>query len=69
MHARYVFKRLIARYPDLKSVVGLWANKRDITKLPLGDFRPAQVATSLAEAQKQIDQFIPQIIIDRSNAA
>jgi predicted PurR-regulated permease PerM/methylmalonyl-CoA mutase cobalamin-binding subunit len=69
VHARYVLKRLTARYSDLKAIVGLWVNKRDVTKQPLGDFRPAQVVTSLAEAQKYVDQFIPQIIIDRSNAA
>jgi methylmalonyl-CoA mutase cobalamin-binding subunit len=69
LHARYILKRLSARYPDLKAIVGLWVNKRDITKRPLADFSPAQVVSSLAQAQKQIDQLVPQIIITRSRSA
>jgi predicted PurR-regulated permease PerM/methylmalonyl-CoA mutase cobalamin-binding subunit len=66
LHVRYLIKRLAARYPDLKSVVGLWTRTRDAAKPSVSGFRAATVVTSLAEAQRRIDQLVPQIAIDQS---
>jgi predicted PurR-regulated permease PerM len=65
-NARYLLKRLAVRYPNLKSIVGLWTCTRDSAQKPRAEFGSAVIAISLAEAQMRIDQFIPQIAIDHS---
>lgn len=65
-HARYLVKRLAARYHDLKSVVGLWTRTGGADKPSVSTFKSGVVVTSLAEAQRRVDQFVPQIVIDRT---
>jgi hypothetical protein len=56
MHARYLCKRLRARFPELKIVIGLWGVQANSQKLrerlpsTCADF----MATTLAEAVTQI---------------
>jgi hypothetical protein len=68
-NARYLLKRLALRYPQLKPIVGLWTSTRDGGQKPRADFGSAVIATSLAEAQMRVDQFIPQIAIDHARTA
>jgi hypothetical protein len=54
MHARYLCKRIRARLPDVKLVVGLWDAKGDLTKATTRIGCGAIVVATLAEAQEQI---------------
>ena len=64
VHARYLVKRLSARHPELKVVVGLWTSTRESDKGRPGDFGAAQPVGTLAEAQGQLDQLTPQVLTD-----
>ncbi len=55
-HARYFCKRLRARFPDLKLVVGLWTIQADITKAKqrIGSSEHIHIVRTLAEAQEKL---------------
>jgi predicted PurR-regulated permease PerM len=57
-HARYLCKRVHARYPDVAMLVGVWSTKADPAKVKARITCVASVslAMSLAEAQAQIQQ-------------
>jgi hypothetical protein len=57
-HARYLCKRLHARYPEIDMVVGLWTAKGDIerAKHRIACAHGVFVVTTLDEAQHEIDQ-------------
>ena len=59
MHARYLCKRLRARLPEVKLVVGLWDAQGDLTKAKERIGCGAIVVATLAEAQEQIRLLIP----------
>ena len=54
MHARYLCKRLRARYPTVKLVVGLWDSIGDLTKAQDRIGCGATVVSTLADALKEI---------------
>lgn len=54
MHARYLCKRLRARLPEAKLVVGLWDPKGDLSKAQERIGCGAIVVATLADAQEQI---------------
>jgi hypothetical protein len=58
MHARYLCKRLRARFPELKIIVGLWGVRISAQKARerLPETCATHVATSLAEAADQISR-------------
>lgn len=57
IHARYLLKRLAAIHPMLRVVVGLWTGMREGEKMKPVQSGQAAPATSLDEAQNQLDQF------------
>jgi predicted PurR-regulated permease PerM len=65
VHARYLCKRLLARFPDISIVVGLWHTKAPLDKarerIACGD--SVSLVTSLAEAQEQIRRLIQPLVI------
>ena len=64
MHARYVLKKLFARFPDLKVVLGLWTSARQMKRTGPCDIGSLKPATTLAQAQEQLDQLVHQILIE-----
>jgi hypothetical protein len=59
-HARYICKRVHARDPDEKILVGLWTYQGNISNARdrIGCAALVQIVTTLAETQEQIDQII-----------
>ena len=57
-HARYLCKRIHARYPDIDMVVGLWTAKGDIKKAKdrIACAGSVTLVTTLAQAEHEIDQ-------------
>jgi CheY-like chemotaxis protein len=56
MHARYLVKRLSARYPQLKVVVGLWADAQEAHKAQVSVAGTVKAVTTFDEAQDQLDE-------------
>jgi predicted PurR-regulated permease PerM len=65
IHARYLLKRLASVHPMLRIVVGLWMATRESDKVKVAQAGQVAPATSLDEAQNQLDQFA---LLVRSNA-
>lgn len=63
--ARYLGKRLCDKYPQLKIAVGLWTLVADLAKVKsrLAFITTGQIATTLAEAQEQIDRLARSLMI------
>jgi predicted PurR-regulated permease PerM len=59
MHARYLCKRLRARLPTVKLVVGLWDAQGDLTKATERIGCGARVVSTLSAAQEQISLMKP----------
>lgn len=57
MHARHLCKRLRSNLPDVKIFVGLWHAQGDLIKLQELIGFGSTVVTTLADAQRQIQQF------------
>jgi len=57
-HARYLCKRITARFPDMNTVVGLWLAKGDLKRAGhrIACAETVPLVTTLAQAQDQIDQ-------------
>jgi len=67
LHARYLVKRLCARYSDINLVVGLWTEPSgDGGRTEWGDSLPHPPATSLATAQDQLDQLAQVILVQNA---
>ena len=63
-HSRYLCKRLLARYPDARMLVGLWTAKdleRLKSRLSVGE--AVQVAGTLGEALHQIHQLVQDVLL------
>jgi len=60
-HTRYVCRKLLARYPDIRIVVGRWGLKERVeeTVAQLRDVGATSVGTTLAETSNQIDTWLP----------
>jgi predicted PurR-regulated permease PerM len=70
-HARYLCKRLHAKFPDLPTLVGLWTSKADPRKSldRLSCVGPAQLVTSIGAAIADIHQLIQPLLIQRAAVA
>jgi hypothetical protein len=57
-HSRYLVKRLLLRFPEMPTLVGLWTEKGDPdrAKARISPGRPVPIATTLAEAVHELDQ-------------
>ena len=64
-HSRYLCKRLHARFPDLKMVVGLWTTKVDLKKAKdrVACSDSVQMASKLREAMGHIGQLVQPFIV------
>jgi predicted PurR-regulated permease PerM len=64
-HARYLCKRLHARFPDLSMVVGLWTTKVDLKKAKdrVACSDSVQMASKLRQAMEQIGQLVQPVIV------
>ena len=64
-HARYLCKRIHARFADINMVVGVWSTRADPqkVKLRIGCTPTVQIVTTLAQAQEQIDQMARQFTV------
>ena len=60
-HARYVVKRLRARFPDVCIIVGRWGCKDDLAEdpAPLVSAGADRVATTLAATRDQVEELLP----------
>ena len=69
-HARYFCKRLRARSPDLKIVVGRWGLKDnvEINRLQLQDAGADRMVTNLLETRKQLDDWAPALAFKTARA-
>jgi hypothetical protein len=63
-HARYLCKRVHARYPDMNMLVGIWTLKTDPdrAKRRIACSDTVHIVTNLAEAQQQLDQLAQSFI-------
>lgn len=70
-HARYLCKRIHARFPEIGLIVGLWTVKGDLEKARrrIACAEAVGIATTLAQAQHEIDQMAQPIIVRRTNEA
>jgi hypothetical protein len=68
-HARYLCKRIHARFPDTHMVVGLWTARGDIrrAKMRIACAENVPVVTSLAQAEHEIDQLAQPILVRESS--
>ncbi|HET6252163.1 MAG TPA: AI-2E family transporter [Tepidisphaeraceae bacterium] len=64
-HARYLCKRLHARYPDIGLLVGLWTMKGDLTKAKarIACSQSVRLITTLRQAHDQIEQLAHPLVI------
>ena len=67
-HARYLCKRLHARWAEMPMLVGLWNAKGDLAraKQRIGCSEKVRVVTTLAEAQDQIEQLAHPLVVNAS---
>jgi predicted PurR-regulated permease PerM len=70
-HARYLCKRLRARYPDVKILVGRWGLKGDgeSNREELREAGADLVATTLAETRDQLSTWLPILGGEQARAA
>jgi predicted PurR-regulated permease PerM len=62
LHARYLFKLVRSRHPDLQVIVGLWTNDKKMGF----EFQNIPIATTLNGLQDQIDQITPMILLAKT---
>jgi hypothetical protein len=69
-HSRYLCKRLYGRFPELRTVVGLWTSKADPKKslARLSCDAPVRLVTSLAGAMAEIQQMVRPMLLQRAIA-
>jgi predicted PurR-regulated permease PerM len=67
--ARYLTKRLRARFPELSLIVGLWTYKTDLDRARRRIARDdsVKIVTTLADAQEQIDQRAQHVTLQSSS--
>jgi predicted PurR-regulated permease PerM len=70
-HARYLCKRLRARFADVKILVGRWGLKADVesNREQLREAGADAVATTLAETRDQLSAWLPVLDSEQSRAA
>ena len=68
-HARYLCKRIHARFPEMGLIVGLWTVKGDLEKARrrIACAEAVGIATTLAQAEHEIDQMAQPIIVRRTS--
>jgi hypothetical protein len=66
-HSRYLCKRVHARFPDARMIVGLWLVKGDVKKLRdrITCVADVQIATTLMSMQEQIHQIVQPLVAQR----
>lgn len=64
-HSRYLCKRLHARFPELRMVVGLWTTKNDLKKVKdrVTCEGTVQLVSKLAQAMEQLGQMAQPVIV------
>jgi hypothetical protein len=67
-HARYLCKRVHARFPDARMIVGLWLVKGDVKRLRdrITCVADVQIATTLMLMQEQIHQMVQPLLATRA---
>lgn len=70
-HTRYLCKRLRARHPDLKIIVGRWGLKDDVelNREQLQEVGADLMATTLLETRKQLNDWLPVLVYEEEKAA
>jgi hypothetical protein len=70
-HTRYLCKRLRARHPQLKIVVGRWGLKEDVeaNREQLQEVGADLMATSLLETRKQLNDWLPVLAFKQAERA
>lgn len=70
-HARYIVKRLRARFPDLKIIVGLWTVSGDLTRQQarLKSAGTDLVVGSLEGAMEQLQQVVQPLLVTEAEKA
>jgi predicted PurR-regulated permease PerM len=70
-HTRYLCKRLRARHPNLKIIVGRWGLKDnvDVNREQLQEVGADLMATTLLETRKQLNDWLPVLVYEEANAA
>ena len=65
MHARYLCKRIQARFPDRKILIGLWESNLDPKKTSkrVGCTKEDMIVTSFSDGLDKINLLIPQLVI------
>lgn len=68
-HSRYLCKRIYARLPEIGLIVGLWTARGDLEKARrrIACAENVGLATTLAQAQHEIEQMAQPIIVRRTN--
>jgi len=68
-HARYLCKRLRARCPDLKIIVGRWGLKENVeaNRIQLQEVGADLMATTLVETRKQLNEWLPVLTYKEEN--
>jgi hypothetical protein len=67
-HARYLCKRIHARYPDIDMIVGLWTIKGDLRKAKdrIACSDTVHLVTNLDQAQHEIDQMAQSHVVTQT---
>lgn len=67
-HARYLCKRLHARWPDLRMVVGLWTTRSDLdrAKERLTCADSVRITTALQDAREQVWQLVQPVLVENT---
>jgi predicted PurR-regulated permease PerM len=70
-HTRYLCKRLRARHPDLKIIVGRWGLKDnvDVNREELQEVGADLMATTLLETRKQLNDWLPVLLFEEAKSA
>jgi hypothetical protein len=70
-HARYLCKRLHARFPEIDTVVGLWTVRADVDRLRKRISCPGTVsfATSLTQAIEQVHEMVQSKLVQKDPPA
>ena len=70
-HTRYLCKRLRARHPDLKIIVGRWGLKDnvDVNREQLLEVGADLMATTLLETHKQLNDWLPVLTYEEAKVA
>lgn len=69
-HARYLCKRLHAKYPELRMVVGLWTSKGEVQHMKdrIACEASVEVVTSFKKALREIHQLVQPLLIESTPA-